>query len=250
MKKYAQIYEDLGYHTVRFSPSNKLTFFESEQEHKKYAYEFLNKLKYEYKLTDNPILFHLFSNACGFIIYQHILNEFKTNQNSEFQFVNKNQAGLIFDSSPGLPPNQFFQFTQSVYDLIETKESSSTSKCLKEYILAAMFVVFFKGYIFFQFGNDYFSKFFRNLLNDDRDHIPTLFLYSKADKLVADGNIENFIGDRRKKCPKLFIRTVVYEDADHVMIYQKYPLDYLKHIKQHLSDCNLDFYNSKLVSKL
>ena len=122
LNKYAQIYSQLGFHTVRFSPSFKLAFFESSAEHLRVAYEFMSKLKDEYKLTENPLMFHLFSNACGFIIYQHVLNE-TTAQNkrgkSQFEFIARNQIGIVFDSSPGWPPmNEPFRFMQSVYGLL------------------------------------------------------------------------------------------------------------------------------------
>lgn len=244
LRKYSKIYSDLGYHTIRFSPSFKLTFYESEQEHKKHAYEFLNLLV-QLKLTDSQLLFHFFSNASGFIIYQHVLNELKK-QDSLYEFVGRNQSGVIFDSTPGWPPSEFFQFSNSVYTLMPQKG-------VKEYTLAVLFVLFFKGYCFFQFGNDYYSKFFQTLLNDQRDNIPTLFVYSKIDKLVAFYNIEQFIKERKSKLPNLYIKSVSFDDAEHVMIYQKYPIDYLKLIKQHLSVCNLDLddkLSSNLMSKL
>ena len=65
LKKYANIYSSLGYHTIRFSPSDKLSFFASEQTHKSYADEFLHLLKSKYKLTENPIFVQMFSNASG-----------------------------------------------------------------------------------------------------------------------------------------------------------------------------------------
>ena len=48
---------------------------------------------------------------------------------------------------------------------------------------------------------------------------------------------------------------MVYEDAEHVMIYQKYPQDYLKHIREHLIACGLQLNNNNnktdlIISKL
>ena len=183
----------------------------------------------------------MFSNASCFIIYQHVLNEINKT-NSEYDFFGRNQVGLVFDSTPGWPPSQFYKFTQSVYEL-------TGSESTKNYLISAMLVLLFKTYCTIQFGNDYFSRFFRTLLHDNRENIPTLFLYSKADKLVDVNNIEKFVSDRKKLLPNLKIKSVVYEDAEHVMIYQKYPDDYLKHIKQHLELCNLNFKN-QLISKL
>ena len=69
----------------------------------------MSKLKNHYNLTKSPILIHLFSNACGFIIYQYVLNESKK-ANSPYEFILNNQVGLIFDSTPGWPPNEFFRY--------------------------------------------------------------------------------------------------------------------------------------------
>lgn len=81
------------------------------------------------------------------------------------------------------------RFTQSVYTLINSSKNNS----YKHYLMAAIFVSFFKSYRFFQFGNDYLSRCFRTLLNDKRDNIPTLLLYSKSDDLVDAREIEKFI---------------------------------------------------------
>jgi len=77
------------------------------------------------------------------------------------------------------------------------------------------------------------------MLNDTRP-IPNLYMYSKADKLISYREITNFVEEKQKLFPNLYVKSVVYEDADHVLIYAKYPNDYLKNIVEHLSICNLD----------
>jgi len=99
------------------------------------------------------------------------------------------------------------RFTQSVYTLI----NSSNNNSYKHYLMAAIFVTFFKSYRFFQFGNDYLSRCFRTLLNDKRDNIPTLLLYSKSDDLVDAREIEKFIEQRKRKVPNLKIISVVFK---------------------------------------
>ena len=170
------------------------------------------KLKNDYQLTENPILFHLFSNASSFIIYQHVLNEAKK-ENSPYAFILNNQAGLICDSCPGWPPTQY------------------------------------KQWVIDRLGFDYFSGFLNTLLNDKRENISTLYLYSKSDAVIDPNEIEKFIQQRRKKMPTLSIKTAVYEDAEHVMIYQKYPAEYLTQIREHLILCGL-LLNDAQKSKL
>lgn len=64
LQKYAQIYTDMGYHTIQFSPSNKLTFFTGIETHKALTSQFLDLFR-EQRLTNNPIFLHMFSNAGG-----------------------------------------------------------------------------------------------------------------------------------------------------------------------------------------
>lgn len=62
--KYSRIYSQLGYHTLRFSPSMKITFFITKALQKKYANEFLESFN-NYGIKKNLILVHIFSNASG-----------------------------------------------------------------------------------------------------------------------------------------------------------------------------------------
>jgi hypothetical protein len=59
----------------------------------------------------------------------------------------------------------------------------------------------------------------------------------------------------------LYLKTVVYNDAEHVLLYAKHPEDYVKHIIEHINYCKLDLKNAlgdhlfiqlkpKLTSKL
>lgn len=95
VRKYEQIYSDLGYHTIRFAPSNKLTFLKSRL-HKLYTnrlVEMINQLE----LRNNTFVTHMFSNAGCFIIYQHLLRD------PAAQFFRDNHKSAIYDSALGLP---------------------------------------------------------------------------------------------------------------------------------------------------
>ena len=121
--------------------------------------------------------------------------------------------------------------------------------------MASLFVAAFESYYLLGCGNDFLSRFLNTLLNDKRDHIPTLFIYSKTDDLVSAENIEKFIEKRKKLFPTLKIKSMAFDKAEHVMIYQKYQEQYLKLIKEHLALCGLlnsrdDEFNCKLNSKL
>lgn len=58
MRKYEQIYAQLGYHTIRFSPSNFLTLLQTRK-HKSYADRLINLID-ELKLKNNTFITHVF----------------------------------------------------------------------------------------------------------------------------------------------------------------------------------------------
>ena len=64
LQKYSNIYSELGYHIIRFSPSIQLSFFVSEATHTTYSVEFM-ELFNKHNLCQNRLLVHMFSNASG-----------------------------------------------------------------------------------------------------------------------------------------------------------------------------------------
>ena len=143
LQKYKSIYSSFGFHTLRFSPSNQLTFF-NQSKHKQYAYDLLSLMRNQHELVENPILIHMFSNACGIIMYQHIINEINgTNgvvSNKDYAFFKRNHRGIIFDSSPGMPiPSHLFG---GVLDLTQGHLKSTIAR----YIFSAAAVSLFAAY--------------------------------------------------------------------------------------------------------
>jgi len=125
LNKYANIYDSMGFHTIRFSPSNSLTFFERSK-HKSYNFKLLDLMKNEYKLTNNKIFIHSFSNAGGFILYQHLLNvrsgiyNGKDFNNKDYEFMTTNMCGFISDSGFGWVHNSIDIFS-GIYNLLESQ---------------------------------------------------------------------------------------------------------------------------------
>jgi hypothetical protein len=234
LKKYIDIYSNMGYHVLRFAPSFKLTFVDT-QEHPKYAYRLLDMMKDEHKLVHNPIITHFFSNASCGIVYQHILSEInKDGGSKEYDFFKKNHKALIFDSAPGWPVPPI-RLVQGISDL----NRYQLKNCLIRYSVSSLIVMYALSYHFFQFGNHYFTRMY-NALRDDPRSIPTLSMYSKADKLLSSVNMQHQIEQRKLKQPNLYLKSVVYEDAEHVMIFLKYPERYLELVNEHLKLCKVD----------
>ena len=239
LTKYANIYASMGYHTVRFSPSNKLTFFE-KMTHKSYAFKLLDLMKNEYKLTNNKIFIHIFSNAAGFIIYHHMLNikngvyNGKEFNNKDYEFMTNNLCGFIGDSNFGWSHNPYDLFN-GISNLLENQLRNKLVRAL----VSSAVVATYELYRLATMGKDYFSNALEVLLNDDLQ-IPFLFMYSKVDKLISPLEIQKFIDEKKRRNPNQYIKTVVYDDAEHVLLYAKYPEDYVKHINEHLKLCRID----------
>ena len=239
LNKYANIYQSMGYHTVRFSPSENLTFL-GMKKHKSYTFKLLDLMKNEYKLTNNKIFIHSFSNACGFIIYQHLLNvrngvyNGKDFNNKDYEFMTSNLCGFIGDSNFGFPHNPIDLFFGTV-NLLETQIKSKLVRIL----VSSTVVTTYELYRLIKFGNDYFSNAYKIMLADDLQ-IPFLFMYSKVDKLINAVEIKKFIDEKQKRYPNQYIKTVVYDDAEHVLLYLKHPEDYIKNINNHLIFCKID----------
>jgi fermentation-respiration switch protein FrsA (DUF1100 family) len=102
-------------------------------------------------------------------------------------------------------------------------------------LLSFSLVLIHQTYNLFTLGDNYFSQSFEQIINDKRQ-IPSLFLYSKNDKLISYKDIQAKILLAKKN---RYVREKLYEDADHVLIYQKYQQDYLNEIKSHLKQCNI-----------
>jgi hypothetical protein len=95
--KYAQIYEKMGYHTIRLSPTVGMSVFKPHL-HKDYAMKLLDLIKSKAHLKNSPIVIHTFSNA-GTFIYRHVsdtLNE----SNNEHSYLKTNVKVMIYDSGP------------------------------------------------------------------------------------------------------------------------------------------------------
>ena len=176
-------------------------------------------------------------------MYQHALNT--ANVNREYEFFKTNRVGLVYDSAPGMP-GDYLTLLNGATSLFAGYNKPS------QYLMASLFVTFFKGYLFWSSclnEQNYFTRFLHNLMLDSPP-LPTLFLYSKSDKLIAPENIAKFIDQKRLLFPETHCKAVVYEEPEHCMIYLKHTDDYVKHIKEHLNVCKMDLPMNSIKSKL
>jgi hypothetical protein len=229
--KYVQIYNNFGYHTIRFAPTTKLTLFQT-QLHKKYALKLLDLLLDH---TENPIIFHTFSNA-GLFLYRH-LSEI-VHENEKYLFLRKNVKILISDGGPGFPAHYF----QLVQNMSEIMESHVSLKPIRYAIATGGIAAFLiKNNIIFNDRN-YFSLFLKAMVND-KFRVPTLIFYSKTDRLVSWTYILDYVNKRREAIPDINIKTVEFFGTEHVSNYLKYPKVYFDHLKNHILEQNLPIYD-------
>ena len=233
LKKYSQIYSEMGYHTVRFSPSNELIFTKLKK-HKSYAMEFLSLMKNEYKLDKNPILIHVTSNAGLFIVYLNsvrLLNE-DSDAEKTFAFFNQNRKGLIFDSANGLTTD-FFTFMKNANSIFEAQLKYKILSWPVGFLFAVLNQIFYSG------DDNYFARYIQTYSTNDRKEVPTLFIYSKEDKIICHLKVAKNIEERRRNFPSQDITEFVFENGDHVKLLPKHRDKYLELVKEHLKKCNL-----------
>jgi hypothetical protein len=233
--KYAQMYENFGYHTIRIAPSTRLSVFQSHL-HKEYAIKLLELIKSKPHLDESPIIVHTFSNAGTFFYryFSEILNE----NNNPYDYLRKNVKTVIYDSGPGL--------TNNIIRLINTTarlvENSVKSKILAYLITIVGMLIFVIGRIFSFSRESFFHKNI-NALKKDKFEIPILAFYSKADEMVEYTQTMDFFKERQKLVPNLRIETVLFDDSAHCMHYAKHKDVYLNKIKQHLNGLKIPIFD-------
>ncbi len=127
-------------------------------------------------------------------------------------------------------PGDLFGFISAILDLTGNFKFGPL-----KYFTTSFLVVYFKAYFFF---TNYFVGFLQQIKESEEPS--ALYIYSKADKLISATNIAKHIAEKRVRFPNAYLKSHVYEDAEHTMIYMKYPESYLSHIKEHLNVCQLN----------
>jgi hypothetical protein len=233
VSKYSKIYEDFGYHTIRFSPNTISTLIQV-QNHKSFAYELLRLIDETHNLTNNPIIVHTFSNA-GLFIYR-FFSEIIHNEAKYARLRDKVKC-LIMDSGPGWPES-----TRALIQNVSVLVSSQINIPYIGHLIAIIgFAVFMIRHKFF-IGSNYFTSFFQSLVKD-KNEVPILLFYSKQDRLLSYKDALRFIEDRHKHSPNVSLFTYEFMGTEHVSHYQKHPKEYRQRIEEHIRICDLPILN-------
>lgn len=229
--KYSNIYNQLGYHVIRFAPSFTWTFLKTSS-HRDYADELVYKIKNEYSLKDNPLIVHTFSNA-GAFLFSHMYE--KASEDEKYSFLKQNVKAHIFDSGPGFELNSenYSEFINTVYKL---SNSALKYKPIGFTISTALMLFMFFRHMLFIKGRNYFNKRIE-ILKESNSKVPILIFYSTIDRLVWYGAVEEFIEKKKEK--GVDVKVIRFEDTEHCMHFIKHKELYLNELKEHLIRNNL-----------
>lgn len=178
----------------------------------------------EMNLADNPVLFHIFSNG-GCTLYNAMREELKNNE--EFEDIVR--LGVVYDSAPGRP--HLFRYLHLIFSGYEPGLMTSFWK--------ACYVVFAA----IGFGVDGVCRFFGTTLRETmydkmlyyQDYCPELYLYSKADEVIASCDVDNMVERRRMQSVDITVRR--WDDSPHVQHLRTHKEDYMKQCYGFLTNC-------------
>ena len=191
-----------------------------------------------HKLSENPIIFHTFSNG-GLFIYRY-LSEI-VHQDDKYTVLRENIKTLVADSGPGLSTN-YFEIVSNINSILKKYVNFIPIRYLLAAAGISVFVV--KNRILFN-DNNYF-KIFLDAMVEDKFNNPMLVFYSKSDQLISSTSILDFVEKRRSAVLNSNIKTVEFLGSEHCSHYLKYPKVYYDHLKNHISEQNLPIYGDNL----
>ncbi|KAL4237130.1 Transmembrane protein 53 [Mactra antiquata] len=226
--KYGEIYDKAGCITIKYTSPRDVAFFNVEKL-RDIACKILDLLD-DYSITENPIMFHIFSNN-GSYVYANIVDVL-TSRDSRYK--NLNVCGVVIDSAPGKP-----RLTRAA---AAYASSHSVNVVYRFIVMIGMFLYLFgSGLVYwiatmFSPGLKQKSNFYLyDNMASDPTRWPMLFLYSTADKIIYACDVEDMIS-RRKKLG-VHVDAVCWDDTDHVSHLRKHAQEYSDACQDFLAFC-------------
>lgn len=224
LSKYSKIYENTGCITIRYTAPAEYIFFSPEKINP-LAKKLLDLIE-EMSLEANPVFFHIFSNN-GATVYQYMAENIRNNPN--YQSIQANIRGHIFDSSPGRRTcASFVKATSAVLGGSHWLVRLLAPYLLLIFVLAKALTRRVVGLMVNGSGDategelgvyDYILK------KDNGFGQPQLFLYSKADDVILDRDVEEIATAREKiGCD---VTKICYDDSPHVQHFRTYRESYV-----------------------
>ena len=202
-------------------------------EQKVAAYKLLELID-DYGLTDNPIIFHIFSNG-GAMIYRHITEILHGTEKDSFKMLQ--MKGCIFDSGPA--PRKISIGAKALMS------SMGQTNILIKYMAALSFVwfmlvIYLMSIIAHLVGIEHkfpmlrHTQFWEALISD-KSKSPQMFLYSKIDEVTPYKYIEEFIEERKALGVK--VESVRFDDSPHVGHLRMHRESYINQCHRFLASC-------------
>lgn len=217
-----QVYFNCRCTTVRYITTHD-DVFGADRRQRQVARRLLEILV-EMNLSDNPVLFHIFSNG-GCMIYNAMRDELK--ENSEFEDLET--LGVVYDSAPGNSG-----VNQRVSAVFQSYPRGFITSILKMGLYAFMVVTMGLNMILNFFGIQVHESMYDKMLYY-QDGCPELYLFSKADELVSATDVENTIDKRRMQ--GVDITSMSWDDSPHVQHLRVHRESYITQCRDFVKRC-------------
>ncbi|KAK7066416.1 Transmembrane protein 53 [Halocaridina rubra] len=223
LAKYCSIYNQRGCITIRYTSPLSYLFIRPRVKLMPIARKLLALLK-DMSLDAHPVFFHVLSNN-GSTLYYYITQALEETDAPVIDI-----KGLIFDSTPA--PRRVYSGTRAIYEI--TAGSIWMKLCAS---LGMMIYLMSWGVlsVLWTIISGKLPKYPPWSLVEERLRCPQLFLYSKADKLIAADDVEFFITERQKLGVPVMKRC--WDDSPHVQHFRHHPEEYSNSIYNFLSTC-------------
>ncbi|XP_072275375.1 transmembrane protein 53 [Pyxicephalus adspersus] len=226
LAKYSSFYHKQGcivishtaaWRTIFFAESFGLGYLREE------ARKVLNLL-FDYEIEVNTVFFHVFSNG-GFMLYRYMAELL----HSEPQMRKLHVVGTTFDSGPG---------NRNVYGSVQALNTilrPSTGWPLRFLLLGAFAILVFTLRIVLYPMTRFFHENHYDAMKRDPSLWPQLYLYSRADRIIAYKDVEAMVSARRQR--HLPTQSLDFDKSEHVSHYRRYPEKYSSACIVFLRDC-------------
>nr|XP_006634796.1 PREDICTED: transmembrane protein 53 [Lepisosteus oculatus] len=227
LAKYSSIYNEQGCITIRYTAPWKAVFFSElfgSKELSSTARKLLDLL-FDYEVEKSPILFHVFSNG-GFMLYRYIVELL----HSHSQLCTLRVVGTVVDSAPG---NR--NLTGSLRALQATlgPGTNVVVRCALLVLFACAVVVL--RIVLYPLTRHIHRSHYDAMLEDPSGW-PQLFLYSRADAVIAPGDVEAMARARRQR-GGVRAESVDFATSGHVCHFRAFPEEYSGRCLAFLRSC-------------